>query len=160
SLGATTELQIAPHSEPGRTVPVTLAFENVGPAVEPRPDKIAEVEPGIYYVDISRVSDADFNKALPQLETAHGLVFDFRGYPGNLGPSFLSHLSAQPMTSAQWHVPLVTRPDAERMPFQQSPGWDVEPLRPLLAARKAFITDARAISYAESCMGIVENYKL
>jgi C-terminal processing protease CtpA/Prc len=29
-----------------------------------------------------------------------------------------------------------------------------------LKAKKAFLTDGRAISYAESCLGIVENYKL
>ena len=159
-MGATTELQIAPHGEPDRTVSITLAFENVGPAPEPRPDKIAEIEPGIYYIDISRITDADFNKALPQLETAHGIVFDFRGYPGTLGPSFLSHLSDKSMTSAQWHVPLVTRPDWEPMQFERRPGWDMPPLKPSITAKKAFITDARAISYAESCMGIVENYRL
>lgn len=34
------------------------------------------------------------------------------------------------------------------------------PQQPHLAAKIAFLTDGRAISYAESIMGIVENYKL
>ena len=33
-------------------------------------------------------------------------------------------------------------------------------LTPRLTARIAFVTDGRAISYAESCMGIVEHYKM
>jgi len=38
--------------------------------------------------------------------------------------------------------------------------WDLEPLAPRLKARIAFLTNGRAISYAESWMGIVEAYKL
>lgn len=33
------------------------------------------------------------------------------------------------------------------------------PLAPYVSARKIFLTDARAISYAESVMGIIENYR-
>ncbi|MFH0982829.1 MAG: S41 family peptidase [Planctomycetota bacterium] len=34
------------------------------------------------------------------------------------------------------------------------------PETPYLQAHKAFIIDGRAISYAESCLGIIEHYKL
>ena len=36
----------------------------------------------------------------------------------------------------------------------------VEPKAPLLTAKKVFLADARAISYAESCLGIIEHYRL
>jgi C-terminal processing protease CtpA/Prc len=64
------------------------------------------------------------------------------------------------MTSAQWHVPWVLRPDHEEMQFERQGEWNLWPAKPFLKAKKAFITDGRAISYAESCMGIVEAYKL
>src|SRR5262249_31956387 len=38
--------------------------------------------------------------------------------------------------------------------------WNIQPQAPLFKAKRAFITDGRAISYAESCMGIIEYYKL
>jgi C-terminal processing protease CtpA/Prc len=36
----------------------------------------------------------------------------------------------------------------------------LQPIAPFLTAKRAFIVDGRTISYAESVMGIVENYKL
>ncbi len=46
------------------------------------------------------------------------------------------------------------------MTFQRQGEWMIPATKPYLGAKKAFITDGRAISYAESCMGIVEHYKL
>jgi C-terminal processing protease CtpA/Prc len=46
------------------------------------------------------------------------------------------------------------------MKFRRGGEWQISPSAPYLKARKAFITDGRAISAAESCMGIVENYRL
>ena len=39
-------------------------------------------------------------------------------------------------------------------------GWPLQPAAPYLAAPSVFITDGRAISFAESVMGIVEAYRL
>ena len=100
-------------------------------------------------------------KALPDMERAKGIVFDFRGYPGRLSPQVLfGHLIDKVCTSAQWHIPLVRRPDGEGMKFNRSPGWMLFAVKPRLTARIAFVTDGRAISYAESCLGIIENYRL
>jgi C-terminal processing protease CtpA/Prc len=43
--------------------------------------------------------------------------------------------------------------------YDQS-AWDLPPADEQLTAKIAFLTDGRAISYAESIMGIVEHYKL
>ena len=106
------------------------------------------------------VTNDDWNKALPQLSNARGLVFDMRGYPSKLSPDFLSYLSEKTLTSAQWHIPNVAFPDRRDLQFERGGEWNLPPKTPYLAAKKAFITDGRAISYAESCMGIVEYYKL
>jgi C-terminal processing protease CtpA/Prc len=157
----TATLTIEPFSVSGKTKEVVLKYEtSATPVQEPRPEKIAELEKGIFYIDIDRVTDADLNAAMPQLEKAHGIIFDFRGYPSHLGPDFLRHMTDHNMTSAQWHVPLVIWPDRQHMTFVRGGEWDLAPASPLLTAKKAFIIDGRAISYAESCMGIVEAYKL
>ncbi len=126
---------------------------------ESRPEKIAEVRPGIWYVDIDRITDQDFNDALRELKRAEGIVFDLRGYPGKLSTVFIAHLIDEPVTSAQWHVPLVYRPDRERMTFRFS-NWTIHPREPRLTHRVAFLTDGRAISAAETYLGIIEHYKL
>jgi C-terminal processing protease CtpA/Prc len=126
---------------------------------EPRPGKIAEIERGIWYVDLDRITDEDFTAALPDLAGADGIVFDLRGYPSRLSTIVIAHLIDEPVTCAQWHVPVVRRPDREKMEFKFS-DWQVDPQAPRLTARAAFITDGRAISYAETYLGIVEQYHL
>jgi hypothetical protein len=149
-------------SAPGTPFTVTLrrSLPSFGPGAleERRPEKIAQVAPGIWYVDVGRISDDDWQAALPKLSAAHGIVFDFRGYP-TLSPLFLRHLSSLPLRSAQWRVPILVRPDREGVKFQAS-SWHLTPLEPHLTAKLVFVTDGRAISYAESCLGIVEHYHL
>ncbi|MHC4812531.1 MAG: S41 family peptidase [Planctomycetota bacterium] len=131
------------------------------PLPEKRPDKITELKPGIWYVDISRIKDKDFLGALDNLEQAKGIVIDFRGYPRTLNSHvFFQHIIQASVQSAQWHIPIPQRPDQEGMKCKATGRWLILPKKPYLAAKKVFLIDGRAISYAESCMGIVEHYKL
>ncbi|QEH37715.1 Peptidase family S41 [Aquisphaera giovannonii] len=137
------------HAEPGM------------PPSESRPPKVAEVRPGIFYVDLDRVSDADFREALPRLEKASGIVFDFRGYPSRISPdTFFPHLVDHPVASPQWHIPTILKPGRGGMTFDRGGEWSLRPAAPFLKARRAFLIDGRAISYAESCLGIVEHEHL
>jgi C-terminal processing protease CtpA/Prc len=168
--GTTLTLDVERFDAQGRTARVTVTRgTDPQPYAEKRPDKVKEIQAGIYYVDLDRISDADFFAALPQLAVAKGIVFDVRGYPRLNDPTkVFGHLSQTPMTSAQWHLPQITRPSSpdvpnssrDRMTFSRMGSWQISPQTPFLPARKAFITDGRAISYAESIMGIVENYRL
>src|SRR3954469_3753322 len=73
----------------------------------------------------------------------------------------LSHLIDGPVMSARWMVPIITRPDHLNLVDYDTRGrWDLKPIAPRLKGKIAFLTDGRAISYAESYMGIVEAYKL
>jgi len=56
-------------------------------------------------------------------------------------------------------VPIIARPNYQRVRFNVS-NWNLPPQKPRLTGNVAFLADGRAISYAESCMGIVEAYKL
>jgi C-terminal processing protease CtpA/Prc len=138
---------------------VKLAYQQAPEiASDPRPtNAVAELAPGIWYVDVTRAQDKDVDEALPKLALAKGIVFDLRGYP-RVTPKWLQHLTTTPMRSAQWHIPIVDRPG--EMTFVRGGEWNLLPLQPYLAAKKVFLTDASAISYAESTMGIVEHYKL
>jgi hypothetical protein len=156
-----TDLVIQPFRTPDKNVKVTVPFEPAMPnsVQEPRPAKVAELEPGIFYVDPTRLSNEEFALFIPQLEGARGIIFEFRGYP-RIWPAFLTHLSDHALVSAQWNVPIVLFPDRHNISFERGGEWNLAPTAPLFKGKIAFITDGRAISYAESCMGIVEHYKL
>jgi C-terminal processing protease CtpA/Prc len=158
--GSPTALEI--EDADGQVRRVTLRHTAPPRSIQPeRLPKIHEIRPGVFYVDIDRVTDADFREALPKLEKASGIVFDFRGYPGKIGPNtFFPHLIDHPVTSPQWHVPVLRRPDREGMTFVRGGEWKLSPAAPYLKARRAFITGGGSISYAESCMGIIEHEHL
>ena len=127
-------------------------------ASDPRPTiAMVELEPGIWYVDVTRAQDKDVDEVLPKLAMAKGIVFDVRGYP-RVTPKWLQHLTIAPMRSAQWHLPVVDHPG--EMTFVRGGEWNLLPLQPYLAAKRVFLTNGGAISYAESTMGIVEHYRL
>ena len=88
------------------------------------------------------------------------IIFDLRGYPGSAGYKLMEHLIDEPATSARWRVPIVRRPDRLDLEWHESGRWQLRPQEPRLKAKIAFLADGRAISYAESVMGIVEYYKL
>jgi hypothetical protein len=142
----------------GTTRQVTLAY---APRNEPlrmkRPEKIAELKPGLWYVDLDRISDADFDAALDELAMARGI--DLRGYP-RTGAKPLQHLIDGPTRSARWNVPILRRPDREGVDWDTGGRWDLQPAQPRLTKNVAVLTNGSAISYAESWMGIVEAYKL
>jgi C-terminal processing protease CtpA/Prc len=140
-----------------RTVKVAAATKMVGSAIV-RPPKLKEIKPGIYYVDVTRMKQSEFDAALPELEKAKGIIFEMRGYPV-AEPAWLTYLSPKRLQSAHWNVPRVHRPDQTDVEWQSS-NWDMDVGEPQLKCKKVFLTDGSAISYAESTMGIVEAYKL
>ena len=130
-----------------------------GTLSEARPSEFTEIQPGIFYVDLTRVKDIS-PAAIGQLSGARGIIIDMRGYPTGAAMKLLPHLSEQRIQSAHWLIPLVTRPDHVDTTYVRSGRWDLAPQAPYLRAPKVILTDGRAISYAESIMGIVEAYKL
>jgi C-terminal processing protease CtpA/Prc len=157
-------LEIEPFASPGTSETVELAcappkYKDMETYTEPRPEKIAELEPGIFYVDLDRVTEPEWIALVPRLEKAKGIIFDMRGYPGQPGIQALAHLTDTTIRSAKWNIASAAMPDQLDSPYHES-GWDVQPEKPYFSARRVFLTDGRAISYAETVMGIVEHYKL
>jgi C-terminal processing protease CtpA/Prc len=148
---------LVPNDSPRR---VRLARISAVPPADSRPAKVAELRPGVWYVDLDRVSDADVAAALPQLAEASGIVVDMRGYPSDVNTvSLLDHFADSTIHSARFQRPLVVRPDHQQMLFAGE-GWTIPPAAPQLHAKVAFLAGAGAISYAESTLGVVEENHL
>jgi hypothetical protein len=140
-------------------VPFENSAEAPAAVVQPTLEAISTLKDGVFYVDLSRASWEDISSRIQELAAARGVVFDLRGYPkGN--HQVLCHLLREPDASSGWmKVPLVVLPDREGWTYREM-GWNLIPMTPRIAGRVVFITDGRAISYAESVMSFVEHYKL
>ncbi len=121
---------------------------------------IEKMERNIYYIDLSRVTMLEITKMIEDISRAKGVVFDLRGYPkGNHG--IISHLLEEKDTSTAWmRVPLIIYPDQENIVGYQEFGWRLLPKKPHIEGQVVFLTDRRAISYAESFLSFIEHYKL
>lgn len=138
-------------------VDVALVEASLAP-VEDRPPSGAEVAPGIRYVNLDTATAEDWSKILPDLATAKAVVCDMRGYPGFTLTEPLAHFTRKKVRSARWNIPNPARPDREGMTFVVS-DWSVAPRAPFID-HVVFLTDGRAVSAAETFMGIVEAHKL
>jgi hypothetical protein len=126
-----------------------------------RPDTIAELRPGVWYVDLTRLRAASLGALLEKVANAKAVVFDMRGYPTDIGFAILPYLMsvAEDSTDRWMHVSRIVGPFGQIAGWQ-SLSWNLKPAVPHIAARRVFLTDGRAISYAESVMGYVRDHKL
>jgi hypothetical protein len=123
-----------------------------------RPDRVAQLRPGVLYVDLGRVSTADFARLLPQLTTAKGIVFDARTAPQTTLP-VVAHLIDSAVTWPRFRVPIVLRPDWQGVRFEEHP-LKLEPVAPRLRARVAFLVDGSALSSTELALSFIEQHRL
>jgi len=129
-------------------------------AALPIEDSIKTLADGMMYVNIGVASMETINKALPQLKNSAVIICDLRGYPNN-NHDFINYLLTKNDTSKQWmQVAQTIYPDRERTAGWQKYGWELKPAKTHLNGKIVFIIDGQAISYAESYMSFIENYKL
>lgn len=143
----------------GKTREVSLPCSATRPPSERRPAAVGELQPGLWYVDLTRASKAEVVSKLAELAEASGVVFDVRGYPTDAGVAILPHLVDATESSRWMHVAKLIGPFGQSAGWE-SFGWNLRPAAPRLRGRIAFLTDGRAISYAESVMGYVRDLQL
>jgi hypothetical protein len=129
---------------------------------EVRPSVVAELAPGVIYVDFTRLTLPLLNAAVPVLAQAESIVVDARGGPDPLGPdAFLRHLSEDALTTAPFLMPVITAPDHQQINFVDlSYRWG-DPETPHFSANVAFIINGNGtVSYAETLLSMVEKHDL
>jgi C-terminal processing protease CtpA/Prc len=82
-----------------------------------------------------------------------------RGYPTDAGGWILPHLLEGAENDRWMHVAKIVGPFGQVAGWR-SIGWNLTPAAPKLSGKIVFMTDGRAISYAESVMGYVAARKL
>ena len=137
-----------------RNTPVYYPFEP-----QNRPATFSELAPGIFYIDLSRSNNETFEDKLIALDNAAGLIFDLRGYP-SVNISFMELLITEPVTSPQFLIPQTSTPNQENVTFDDG-SWTLEPRNETpLSQNIVFLTDNRAISYAETVLAIIKHHDI
>lgn len=140
---------------------VALKYNEKSPPPLERPAPIAELRPGIWYVDVARVDEPMFDAHLDQLARAHAVIYDVRGYPKdfNLSKAIPAHLLKHAEHARWMHIPRYTGPFGEHAGYLDL-GWDIVPQAPHFTSRAIFLADGGTISQAEAIMGYVQDDKL
>jgi hypothetical protein len=100
------------------------------------------------------------------LTKVKGIIIDWRRNGAsdpmakNVAPiDVVANLTDTPVRSARFNVPRVIYPDRKNWEFEEG-GWPLEPKKPRLKGKVLFIDVPSVVSYGETCMGIVEAYRL
>lgn len=121
---------------------------------------IGPIRDNVFYVDLDEASIDTIMSNIEEISSAEAVIFDLRGYPaGNHG--VIRHLLSQPDTSDSWiRTSQIIYPDQKNIVDFIEEGWTMSEAKPKIEGNVVFITDARAISYAESFMSFIEYYQL
>lgn len=140
------------HIEVERNITETL--------VEPTKPSIQALKNNVYYINLDQAPWNEIAEKIDELAHARGIIFDLRGYPkGN--HQIICHLLKEKDTSNAWmQIPQIIYPDQENIAGFQKMGWNLVTKTPHINGKVVFITDSRAISYAESFLSFVEHYRL
>ncbi|HEY2289704.1 MAG TPA: S41 family peptidase, partial [Thermoanaerobaculia bacterium] len=137
--------------------PVTLTRTAADPPPDTPLSAVAEPKPGVLYVDLRRIADADLDKLWPRLAAARGIVFDLRGGT-DVTTVLLSHLAERTARSANWQTPVVMLPDHRDVRWM-STFWTIDPKAPRLRGKVAFLAGGRTLHYSETLLEMVEQYR-
>jgi C-terminal processing protease CtpA/Prc len=131
---------------------------------------ISEVRPGIFYINTHKARAGDLQQRLPELASARGVIFDQRAggmssAPPPMGqmvqPSahIIPHLIDKAVQASPMRIPKITQPDRIGWTWTES-GWPVQPKAPRLKGKAVFINEPAVVSYGETCMAMIADYKL
>ena len=162
--GQPVKLELQPFKGPAYTMTLRRQPADDSPLRGPnlrewRLPRLTELKPGVLYVDLDRFNPEDFaREAAEKVSQAKGVVFDVRGYP--LAPlGLVQWLAEKPIRSDHFEDVITRFPDRQKV-VRVDRGWQLPPARPRLKAKVAFLTDGRAVSYAETFLSLVANHKL
>jgi hypothetical protein len=145
----------------GSTSTETFTYSEKALPGAARPEPIAELKPGIWYVDVARADLAMFSANLTQLAGARAVIYDMRGYPKDfhLSKAIPAHLLDHAEDAKWMHVPRYIGPFGELAGYSDL-GWDIQPAPPHFTSRAIFLADGGTISQGEAVMGYVQDDKL
>lgn len=123
-------------------------------------EKYQQIKPDYFYVSLFQITWDDLKTHLEELSKAKGIIFDLRGYPSWKTIEIVSHFSKDSIKGLTYLTPKVMYPDRYNHLFVSNDVQVYEPRIPLISGKKVFLTNGKAISYAEDFMQLIEYYQL
>jgi len=114
------------------------------------------LRPRIFYLNLDKDS---LSGHLNDILKAKAVIIDVRGYPKQETTTLIAMLLKQKDTTNWAYFPKILYPDYQKVSYIKD-GWHLNPDRVHINAKIIFLTDASAISAAESLMGYVKYFKL
>lgn len=156
SLGEPYSLNVLRLTDPMKNIKVV--------PVKPKP-VIYELEDGLYFVNLSRLTKKELKSGLKVLQSAKGIVCEFRGYPKEpfTALGFVRHLATSDVRGMPFYVPVIYGPRfAGYVPDTSAykGQWTFSALRPHINCPVVFVTGIWAQSYCETILSIVKTYHL
>jgi C-terminal processing protease CtpA/Prc len=155
-LGSTAQITVR---RKGNTITIALPRSN---EKTPSPAALKDLETlpnNIYYINLTTATSQQIAEQADKIAQAKGVIFDLRGYP-NETHQVLGYLTDKTILSPIWNTPEIIYPDHTQMQYDTSGRWSITPQQPRIAGKAVFLTNANAVSYAETILGMVEYYKL
>lgn len=122
-------------------------------------ETIKEIEPGIFYLNLSKCTINDFINNIEHLANAQSVIYDYR-WGGKLSLlEIIPYLTKTPVNSAWWNVPQVIYSNRKEMKFHKS-NWSLRPKEPYLKSKNIIITAPNVVSSGETEIGIIKHYNL
>ena len=128
----------------------------------------AEVRPGIFYVNLYALHGPELQEKLTQLAEARGIIFDWRrdgrridGKAKQIEPAadIIPHLIDKTIQASPMLYPQISAPDRVAWTYAETT-WPVQPKAPRFKGRVVFINEPSIVSYGETCMAMIADYRL
>ncbi|HKK59991.1 MAG TPA: S41 family peptidase [Salinivirga sp.] len=114
---------------------------------------------GITYCNMGTLPEDIYIKHLEKLKSSSALIFDLRNYPGSAAYTIIRNLMPLEDTIKPYYMPQTIYPDRKDVNYNNT-GWNLKPNEVQFKQPVVFLTNAMAISYAESIMLWVKHYGL
>lgn len=115
------------------------------------------IKPGIFYINLNKTTTA---KHIDELQKAHSIIIDMRGYLSEETETFAQHLINKPLKgNNRFFIPEILYPDFERINYVKSI-MELTPSLPYIKAKVYILTDGTSQSASESFTGLYKDFKL
>lgn len=122
-------------------------------------ETIVEIEPAIYYVNMSMCTNGIFEQKKVMLANAKAVIYDLRGVRKLHLFKILPHLIDQKVYSTYWNIPQTVYPDRKGVEFTNF-NRSFQPKQPFFKSKSVIITTSDVISAEETVMDVIDHYKL
>jgi len=122
-------------------------------------ETIVEIEPEIFYVNMTNCSEKEFEQKKDKLAQSKAVIYDQRGGSKLDLSQIIPYWITKPVTSARWDVPQTIYPDRKMVQFSRT-NWEIQPKHPFFKCKSIIINVPSVVSGGETIMGIIDHHHL